>query len=80
MKDKIYSRHYYAGFGDSVTETYYEENGSFYCDRYVSGYWNGASKTTEVSKETIEKVIREEQDKLLEKVVELQKSLKKLKK
>ena len=54
---KIFSRNYYVGFGDSVSEQYYEENGEFFQSTYVSGYWSGDENIKKITKADIEKVI-----------------------
>ena len=80
MKKEIHIRKYYAGFGDSVTETYYEENGELFQNTYVSGYWSGKENIQRVTKDKIEQVIRTEQDKLIKDLSILNNKLEILKK
>lgn len=79
MKKEIYIRKYYAGFGDRVTEAYYEENGEFFQHTYTSGYWSGKENTQKVSKDKIEKAIRIEQDQLIKELGILNNKLENLK-
>lgn len=77
---EIFNRKYYRGFGDSVSERYYEKDEKFYCSTYVSGYWSSQETVREVRKEEIEKVIREEQDTHIQALAELNEKLMILKK
>lgn len=79
MKE-IFQRKYYAGFGDSVSERYYEKDNKFYCSAYSSGYWSSQETVREVQKEDIEKVIRAEQDTHIQALTELNEKLMILKK
>ena len=79
MKE-IFNRKYYRGFGDSVSERYYEKDEKFYCSTYVSGYWSSQETVREVRKEEIEKVIRAEQDIHIQALAELNEKLMILKK
>ena len=78
MKEIIFKRNYYRGFGDSVEETYFRENGQLYCETYVSGYWSAESKIKLVTTDEVEKAIRAEQDKHISELAKLQENLKKL--
>ena len=78
MKEIIFQRKSYRGFGDNVTETYFRENGQLYCETYISDYWSHENKTELVTADKIEKAIRIEQDKHICELAKLQENLKKL--
>ena len=78
MREIIFKRRYYRGFGDDVTETYFRENGQLYRKTYVSGYWSAESKIELVTTYEVEKAIRAEQDKHISELAKLQENLKKL--
>ena len=78
MREIIFKRRYYRGFGDDVVETYFRENGQLYRETYVSGYWSTESKIELVTTDEIEKAIRAEQDKHISELAKLQENLKKL--
>ena len=78
MREIIFKRKYYQGFGNSVTETYFRENGQLYRETYISGYWSAESKIELVTTDEVEKAIRIEQDKHIEELAKLQENLKKL--
>ena len=78
MREIIFQRKSYRGFGDDVTETYFRENGQLYCETYVSGYWSCESKTELVTIDKVEKAIRIEQDKHINELAKLQEKLKNL--
>ena len=78
MKEIIFKRRYYRGFGDYVTKTYFRENGQLYCENYISGYWSNESKIEPTTIDEIEKAIRVEQDKHINELAKLQEILKKL--
>jgi hypothetical protein len=80
MRKKIFSRNYYVGFGDSVSEQYYEENGEFFQSTYISGYWSGDENIKKITKADIEKVIRIEQDSLINALSKLNDKIQELKK
>lgn len=75
MRKEIFNRSYYRGFGDSVSETYYEEDGKLFCSTHVSGYWKGETTVKETTKEEIEKVIRAEQDTHIQALAKLNEKL-----
>ena len=78
MREIIFQRKHYRGFGDDVTETYFRENGQLYQETYVSGYWSAESKIELVTTDEVEKAIRAEQDKHISELAKLQENLKKL--
>ena len=78
MREIIFRRKYYRGFGNSVTEIYFKENGQLYCETYVSSYWSAESKIELVTIDEVEKIIRIEQDKYINELAKLQENLKKL--
>lgn len=79
MRKTIFSRNYYAGFGENVTENYYEENGEFFQCTYISGYWPGHENIKKITKADIEKVIRMEQDSLINELSKLNDKIQELK-
>lgn len=79
MATEIFSRKYYAGFGDSVSECYYEENGEFFQRTYVSSYWSSHESIKKITKADIEKVIRLEQDNLINELSKLNDKIQQLK-
>ena len=78
MREIIFKRKYYRGFGDDATETYFRKNGQLYCETYVSGYWSAESEIRPVTTDEVEKAIRTEQDKHINELAKLQENLKKL--
>ena len=78
MKEIIFKRKYYRGFGDDVIETYFRENGQLYREIYVSDYWGADSKIEVVTTDEVEKAIRVEQDKHICELAKLQENLKNL--
>ena len=78
MREIIFKRKYYRGFGDDVTETYFRENGQLYCETYVSDYWSAENKIRPATTDEVEKAIRAEQDKRISELAKLQENLKKL--
>ena len=78
MREIIFKRRYYRGFGDDVTETYFRENGQLYCEIYASGYRSAESKIRPVTTDEVEKAIRAEQDKHMSELAKLQENFKKL--
>ena len=78
MRDIIFKRKYYRGFGDDVTEIYFREDGQLYRGTYASGYWNAESKIELITTDEIEKAIRAEQDKHISELAKLQENLKKV--
>ena len=78
MREIIFKRRYYRGFGDDVVETYFRDNGQLYCETYVSGYWSANSEIKYSTTDEVEKAIRAEQDKHISELAKLQENLKKL--
>ena len=78
MREIIFKRKCYRGFGDNMTETYFRENGQLYCETYISGYWDYEIKIRPVTTDEVEKAIRIEQDKHISELAKLQENLKKL--
>ena len=78
MKEIIFKRRYYRGFGNYVTKTYFRENGQLYCENYISGYWSNESKIEPTTIDEVEKAIRVEQDKHINELAKLQEILKNL--
>ena len=78
MREIIFKKRYYRGFGDDVTETYFREDGQLYCEVYISGYWSAESKIKLVTIDEVEKAIRAEQDKHINELAKLQENLKQL--
>ena len=76
MKEIIFKRRYYRGFGDYVTKTDFRENGQLYCENYISGYWSNESKIEPTTIDEVEKAIRVEQDKHINELAKLQENLK----
>lgn len=78
MREQIFQRKYYGGFGDTVLETYFKENGQLYREKYISGYWESVTKIEPITTDVVEKAIRVEQDKHINELAKLQEDLKKL--
>ena len=78
MREIIFKKRHYRGFGDDVTETYFREDGQLYCEVYIAGYWSAESKIKLVTIDEVEKAIRAEQDKHINELVKLQENLKQL--
>ena len=78
MREIIFKKRHYRGFGDDVTETYFREDGQLYCEVYIAGYWNAESKIKLVTIDEVEKAIRAEQDKHINELAKLQENLKQL--